>query len=453
VEVDKNSAPVAARHGGGAWTAIAPGWRVPVGAEVRAAADAGAGITAPARLILASGAEIELAAGARAKVLPTLDVAFGAAGHAKCALVDLAFGEIQVDVPAAASGSCVVVIAEAARVAVRAGAKALVRTEAEGANRELAAAVVHGDVRGSSGAAWTPFFAGHTAVVAQKGRPSASVPMREGPAWIQEDAFSTRRPLAIVTGGTETATLSARFAPGTDAHGHLVELAADAAFEDVLARGDAPGDATVVTPPLPVGRYFARVRARDAHGLPGLPGPARELRVERLILPSGAVAEPSAFILPLGQTARFENASGIELALGPRGYHSSPSAFGLGTETAVVARARLAGDRWSVPIRFEPSTLHADIDLEPKTAIWPRDAIDITVTIADEHRPVPSFEPALQVRVGIDEVPVEWRREGQTWRARLAPQPTPGPWVVRVEATDPHGATLGRGHLEVIAAR
>jgi hypothetical protein len=426
--------------------------RVPIAAELKPARDRTAAMALPARLAFASGAEVELAAGARAKVLPALDVAFGPGQRGRCALVAVDAGEIQVEVPASPASACVVVAAGSALVAARAGSTARVRPVGEGADRALATGAYRGDVRASSGGSWARVHVGSTVIVGKQGGPRETAQMSAGPGWFTEDAFSSRRPLAIVTDAGARAALSARFVAASPSRAHLLEVARDASFDDVVATGDAPaGDSTLRTPELPVGRYFARVRVRGDHGLPGLPGPARELRVERLILPAGAAAEANGFVMPLGRTARFADGSGIELALGPRGYHPAPSGFGLASDAPVTARARLAGDRWSVPLRLEPTTLRADVELGPKTAVWPRDAIEITVALADSRRPVPAIEPKLTVRVGLEEVPVEWRRDGAVWRARLDPRPTPGPWVVRVEATDPQGSTLGRGHLEVIA--
>jgi hypothetical protein len=59
----------------------------------------------------------------------------------------------------------------------------------------------------------------------------------------------------------------------------------------------------------------------------------------------------------------------------------------------------------------------------------------------------------MRVLLGLEPLAVRWRRQGQVWTAHIRPQAGPGPWVLRVEVTDQHGAFLGRSFLEIVSER
>ncbi|MEO7736225.1 MAG: hypothetical protein ABIY55_35025 [Kofleriaceae bacterium] len=101
-------------------------------------------------------------------------------------------------------------------------------------------------------------------------------------------------------------------------------------------------------------------------------------------------------------------------------------------------------------LELAPSPLRAAIRMKPKNANWPADPIDVEVQVDDGGAAIPAaFALRLTVRINTTEVPVEWSRRGSLWRARIAPQMQPGPWVVRVEARDPFGNEIGRSFVEV----
>jgi hypothetical protein len=56
------------------------------------------------------------------------------------------------------------------------------------------------------------------------------------------------------------------------------------------------------------------------------------------------------------------------------------------------------------------------------------------------------------VLVGVESVPVDFKRDGAWLRGVLPARPGVGPWVVRVEVKDPSGLELGRDFVDVASA-
>lgn len=56
---------------------------------------------------------------------------------------------------------------------------------------------------------------------------------------------------------------------------------------------------------------------------------------------------------------------------------------------------------------------------------------------------------ALETSVNLEALALAWERNGSTFRARLAPRGSQGPWVLRVTVRDSFGAEVGGGFLEI----
>jgi hypothetical protein len=120
-------------------------------------------------------------------------------------------------------------------------------------------------------------------------------------------------------------------------------------------------------------------------------------------------------------------------------------------EPSHLFRFRLVGDPSSESsVELQRRALRADIEIGPKSARWPVDPVDITVTVRDPAGLVDAsaVTPKLRVLLGLTELPVPWNHRGPVWTARLAPRNV-GPTVVRVMAEDEFGNSLGRTFLEV----
>jgi hypothetical protein len=97
--------------------------------------------------------------------------------------------------------------------------------------------------------------------------------------------------------------------------------------------------------------------------------------------------------------------------------------------------------------------LRANVDLLPRNARWPTDPIDAKVNVFDPSGRIDGAgEPVtLEVLVGLTPIQVGWQHIGSMWTARIPPQPTFGPSVLRIVVRDGHGMEIGRGFLEIDA--
>jgi hypothetical protein len=236
--------------------------------------------------------------------------------------------------------------------------------------------------------------------------------------------------------------------PGASAY--VLEVARTEAFDDLCARSEARAPGLVESSPLPEGRYYARARAVDDDGFLGVASAPRRVRVARLELPPGAALGEEGLTLPLGAPVGLVDASDLEIRRELGRFEKAPPRLVLDDEAPRRVSLRLRGELDAVSLVLAPLDVSAEVDLGPKTAVWPIDPVSVTVRV---RGPVPrTFEPRIIVRVNREEVHPTWQRDGDAWRAVLEPRQPPGPWVVRVEALGADGAPLGRGFLEVISA-
>jgi hypothetical protein len=249
--------------------------------------------------------------------------------------------------------------------------------------------------------------------------------------------------------------LTLPFAAVAGAGGYEAEVARDAAFEDIVAHvALGAAQTTLTSPPLPAGRYFARLSARSPDGVRGLPSATRALRVARVDLPKGGALIRGLVVLPPNRTFTWDDPSGLEISNGPAGFAPAPRELGLsGGDQPSTLLVRLAGQRSALPLTIAPLTMRAEIDLGPKTATWPSDPVQIAVRVVAPGGTTLDYEPSLRVTVNLDVVSVRWERRGSGYRATLPPRTDGGPWIVRVEALDQRGKELGFGALEVIRSR
>jgi hypothetical protein len=87
----------------------------------------------------------------------------------------------------------------------------------------------------------------------------------------------------------------------------------------------------------------------------------------------------------------------------------------------------------------------------PKLVRWPGESVQIEVSITGPGgEGIPAWiEPQFRVLLGIDEVEVAWRREGDKFVTEVPAREGEGPWVVRAEVSDQFGHALGRDFVEV----
>jgi len=415
----------------------------------------------PLRVQLAGGAAIELSPDGSAALAGELELLLGEYDKPTLSRVDLRRGELRVVTRPTTGrrttrGAVLVYGPEGVMVIV--GRDSTVRVRALPRNGDLPAGIVvaldAGDARVATRGAFKSLPVGEM-VELRPARPvPASRPLGSGPRWIHEEGATRAGPLAIVTAEQEEAPVTLRFAGADDATGYDVEIARDEAFTDpVLRWGLAPTETTLVTPPLRVGRYFARVRTRGHLGLAGHPGPTRLLRVVHVALPKGTELDGDTILLPRAGSLTWNDPRDLEVSIGRIGFVWATERLGLVRQSEpLTARVRLAGEESFIPLTLVQRPLRTEIDIGPKRARWPSDPVHVEVRLVDPRRSLASFEPKLEVTVNLEPLRVQWRREGDTLLATIPPRTGPGPWVVSVEATDSYDNELGRGFLEVIGS-
>lgn len=439
------------------WRPLGEGEMVPHRGELRSG-------EATLRVQLARGATIELAPGTVVALFDRLELGLVGVGKIDATRVDLRGGEVTVTAPFVDSPrdrAPVLVQSDGGVFALCIDGSLLVRALSSRRGDllgGLAVASYEGEAQYASHGGFRALSAGEAIMLhaGQTAPPPHAICL--GPAWRREEGAEPTGPLAVVTASDATAALSLRFGPVDGASSYDLEIARDETFASVLTRGHAPATTSVITTPqLAPGRYFARMRARGSEGLPGFPGPTRPLRVALAALPPGGSGEGNTVVLPSGRTLTWDDPTGLEVSLGRVGFIRAATGFGLYHDEPTVARVRLLGERSFVPLALLPSAVSAVIEMGPKWAVWPTIPVEIEVRLVDARAAAPDaeavrFDPRLRVTVNLVEVPVAWRREGNLFRATVQrPTGMGGPWVVRVEASDPQNNPIGRGFLEVIA--
>ena len=310
----------------------------------------------------------------------------------------------------------------------------------------LVAQVNEGSARAGSNKRWVTVEKAQVSTMTVQGYPTAPRDEIQAPDWKTEGCIPA---LGVVEPGNSS-SVGVCWAPRGDAS-YVVELARDESFSNVELSETTTGSSWSKN--LPEGRYFARTRAIDQDSLVSRPSAARKLGVVSFVLPPGASANLGArtVVVPQGRAFALRDTSGLETALDGGIFVSVRGPIVMDGETSHRLRFRLIGDPSSESaIDLQRRALRADIEIGPKSARWPVDPVDITVTMRDPAGLVDAaqVEPKLHVLLGLTELPVSWTHRGPVWTTRLAPRNV-GPTVVRVVAEDEFGNTLGRTFLEV----
>jgi hypothetical protein len=175
---------------------------------------------------------------------------------------------------------------------------------------------------------------------------------------------------------------------------------------------------------LAPGAYRVRVVSVDATGLESGSPLERSLNVVGTALPAGGYVDGSgALRVPAGSRVTLAHADELELADG------------------LSERFAKAPNSIELP---------GDVEFAPQAPRWPEQPLEIRVRIEDENGvAAPWVEARPKVRVGLDAVNVAFSAHGGYLKGTLPARSGTGPWVVRVEVSDQHGADLGRDFIEV----
>lgn len=201
------------------------------------------------------------------------------------------------------------------------------------------------------------------------------------------------------------------------------------------------------------GTYWAVVRALDPEGFGGAVSQPVEVSVLGVKNAENLVRHGLVYLAP-GDRAEIVGQSGLVMRYGTSPeFVPAPQSINLPDKKATTVEFRDPAhpDRYAV-LRLAPRMLKSRIIIGPATSTWPEDKIDISVNVWDGDGGALSWmdEYKLRVRVGLEEIPLEWRRDGRSLRASLPPQPGPGPWVIRLSIMGPDDEELARDFLEVI---
>jgi hypothetical protein len=350
-------------------------------------------------------------------------------------------GRVDVEIPEASVGRSAVVVAapDETRVLVRSG-KSSVRL---GSGR-LFAACESGLMSVSEGVRYRSVPVGKVREVT---RTTSSDHELLPPAPIRAPA------LQLVTRGT--APLGGySWGPVPGAAAYEAEIRDTKSGQRVLRLVTPAAEFPADSPGLLPGQYELGVRAVDQFGMAGKAGAARPIRVVGVELPEGATVQRDDRIeLELGQSIRFTHAEGLRVAVarGPTVLApTEPIPLTRDQATTVYLRASAEGVPHVVTLVPRKTSLVAEVG--PKDAIWPVDPLTLEVRRSGPKQAgveLPALPPA-RVLLGTEPIEVEWHRSGSGWRARLTQQPGSGPWVVRLEVLNQHGAVVARDSVEVI---
>jgi hypothetical protein len=273
--------------------------------------------------------------------------------------------------------------------------------------------------------------------------------------------------------------------PASNAASYRVEIATDASLVRVVERSATADLRYTTTLPAAAGRYWAHVRAVGPEGIVGAWSTPQLIRVLRYRLPEGAViARDGAIVLPDGTSLAFPESEGLEVAFEnvslsdpAAATRAGRGAYGseLGTSVARHVEPTLYWSPLGTSVRLsdyapmrivhlrDPVSgsetrlllarrqLHADVELSPSNARWPRDPIDARIRVYDPSGRMDVSSEPISVEAALDLTPlgVSWHHEGNTWTGRIAPKAIGAPSIVRVVVKDSHSGEIGRGFVEL----
>ncbi len=207
---------------------------------------------------------------------------------------------------------------------------------------------------------------------------------------------------------------------------------------------------------LPPGHYEVQAHAVDRFGVESMTSEPVSLRVIGATLPDGARIVDGAILLGRSGRVKLIGAEGLEASYGKASlFIPVPKDVGLARGGSTLLRLREPGKKHELTVQLEPRTLKAEVEIGPKSARWPSDALQVTVKLFDHRgRPITeALKSKPQVFVNVGQVEPSWTHSGNTYSAKVAPAAGVGPWVVRVEVMDDFGDTAGRDFMELGAAK
>ena len=201
------------------------------------------------------------------------------------------------------------------------------------------------------------------------------------------------------------------------------------------------------------GTYELSVAAVDGFGLSGEFSKPAPLTVVGVRAEDGSRVDEQGIVhVDSKQRATFSNVEGLLMAYGmSQRWSPAVRRVPIFNSKRTTVHFRHPQSSEIVSARLQPRTVSARVRVGSKNEQWPGDAVLLTVQLKDGvgGAQLREVKPKVVVKLGLEEIPVAWRRIGNTLQAKLAPRPGPGPWVVRAAVYDQFGTELGRDFLEI----
>jgi len=396
------------------------------------------------------GTTVQIDPGATVQLQHPSEATLSLGGATRVSRLDLRSGSVRVRV--APGARPILILAGREEFAVFRSGEGRVRLGADG----MTTVVEQGSAMLASGGRWSAIPAGSYLTIGRK--PTDGIrPLLPPPVFSDEEceAHGSRACAIAVTMDGSAAPVAARWQPLPAGHHPVVTLSDDPRGLHVIATQEGPESMTEFATSLEPGRYWLAVRAVGPDGVQGRPA-THPLRVLRLVgeAETKVVEQGRAALLGPGKRLQVEDASNIRIDE-PGGFAvPDPGNLALrGNEMKRALRFGLASNpgqhAWFTLVR---RTRTADVAISPGTAVWPRDAVQISIQMRDTAGPVPESEPPPGLLLEINGVPekVELARAGTHWIGSVAPRYGGGPWTIRAGVFDHDGERVGHGVLHVI---
>jgi hypothetical protein len=212
------------------------------------------------------------------------------------------------------------------------------------------------------------------------------------------------------------------------------------------------GPTLAPAPRLEPGRYALSVQALDRFGISGPYSKSEPFSVMGLSSSDGSYLDAQGNIIA-GHDRRVHltYADGLLMKGAQPDWHPVPEEIVLPSGEPMTFHVRRANDTRMLSGRILPPRLETSVSVGPKFARWPGDNVRVEVKIAGSTAGSPPswVVPRFRVLLGIDEFPVTWSQQGDTYVTEVPPQSGEGPWIVRVEVEDQYGHLLGRDFVEI----
>lgn len=407
-------------------------------------ADTAASASAESSRTLPGGAVVKFSSDAKYELGKPIKLALAASGTEKTPVqvIKLTAGRVSIAIPeskAKVPRTAVLVQAPRKVSAIAKGGESLVIT----ASDRVTVAAVKGEMLAALGNDWKPLAAG---LVRSFGGGVTTEQPVPAPPTLRVDS-----PMLMALGGTASTQL--RAAPDKNvASRNLVLYRVEGNNRAKLKHMEWSDDAHQL-PALTPGRYEVQARAVDRFGVEGPASAPVTVRVVGAQLPDGARLAGDTILLGRSGRVKLVGAEGLESSYGRASmFVPAPKDVGLARGESTLLRLRVPGTKEELAIQLEPRSVRADVEIGPKTARWPGDALQVQVKLFD-HRGRPVTDPLKtkpRVFVNVEQVEPTWTHSGNTYTAKVPPATKgTGPWVVRVEVSDDFGDQVGRDFIEL----